>query len=79
MNDQFPPSIKEILKEGNRSKSIYQIRFFGQQTESPLISQVAKKFNVDITILFGNVTELQGQSFGNLIIEFIGDDIEISV
>src|SRR5690554_4659247 len=34
MNDQFPPSIKEILKEGNRSKSIYQIRFFGQQTES---------------------------------------------
>jgi D-methionine transport system ATP-binding protein len=77
MNDQFPPSIKEILKEGNRSKSIYQIRFFGQQTESPLISQVAKKFNVDITILFGNVTELQGQSFGNLIIEFIGDDIEI--
>ena len=59
---KYLPSIKEILKEGKSFENIYQIRFFGQQTESPLLSQVAKKFDFDVTFLFGNITELQGQS-----------------
>lgn len=77
MNDKLPQSITEILQEGNRSKNIYQVNFVDQQTDKPLISQVAKKFDVDISILFGNVTELQGKSFGKLIVEFIGDEAEI--
>lgn len=32
---------------------------------------------MEINVLFGNITELQGIPFGNLIVELIGDDYEI--
>ena len=32
---------------------------------------------MEINVLFGNITELQGIPFGNLIVEIIGNDDEI--
>jgi len=32
---------------------------------------------VEINVLFGNITELQGIPFGNLIVEIIGNEDEI--
>ncbi len=77
MNDKIPAFLKEILSKENHTQKIYRINFIGTSSGQPLISDIAKTFDVHINILFGNITELQGIPFGNLIVEFIGSDDEI--
>lgn len=77
VRDDIPQSVYEQLKTIDQSKKIYNLKFIGVDVGSPVISQVAKKFDVDVNILFGNITELQGIPFGNLIVELVGTDEEI--
>jgi|SRR5699024_5235716 len=77
MNDTIPNSVyKQIEKQGEHC-TIYRIIFSGESAGDPLLSQIAKKFDVQINVLFGNITELQEQPFGNLIVSFDGDATEI--
>jgi len=78
VRDDIPPSVFRIL-EANRGKSrIFKIQFIGEHSGQPMISQVAKRFHCDANVLFGNITELQGTPFGNLIVELQGSEPEIT-
>ncbi|MGN7399590.1 methionine ABC transporter ATP-binding protein [Cytobacillus praedii] len=77
MNDQIPDSIKKIVEENAGLQKIFRINFIGNSAGQPLLSQLAKKFDIHINVLFGNITELQGTPFGNLIVEFQGAESEI--
>ena len=77
MNDAIPDSIKQMIDEHDGLRQIYRINFVGDVVSKPLLSELAKKFAVDVNVLFGNITELQGTPFGNLIVEFMGDEKEI--
>ncbi len=77
MNDQIPDSIKQVIEKQQGLQKVFRINFVGNSAGQPLLSQVAKKFNIDFNVLFGNITELQGTPFGNLIVEFQGPDSEI--
>lgn len=78
MNDNIPDSIKEIIKKNSGLQKVFRIQFVGSSAGQPLLSQIAKKFDVHVNVLFGNITELQGTAFGNLIVEFQGQDSEIN-
>ncbi len=41
------------------------------------MSRISRDFNLDLNVLFGNITELQGEPYGNLIVEFTGPAAEI--
>lgn len=77
VRDDIPQSVYEQLKTNDQSKKIYNLKFIGVDVGQPVVSQVAKKFDVDVNVLFGNITELQGIPFGNLIVELVGIDKEI--
>lgn len=77
MNDALPDSIKELIAQQDGLRRIYRINFTGEAVGQPLLSEVAKKFTVDVNVLFGNITELQGTPFGNIIVELIGEDREV--
>lgn len=77
MNDQLPDSIKEIIQKHDGMQRIFRINFVGSTAGQPLLSQLAKQFDIHINVLFGNITELQGTPFGNLIVEFQGSDKEV--
>ena len=77
MNDELPEALLEQIRNAGSSQSIYRIQFTGSSVGRPLISQVSRNFNLDLNVLFGNITELQGIPYGNLIVEFIGDQKEI--
>ncbi|EON71841.1 methionine ABC transporter ATP-binding protein [Lysinibacillus sphaericus] len=77
VREDIPQSIYEQLKVKNGSKRVYNMKFIGVDVGQPVVSQVAKKFNVDVNVLFGNITELQGIPFGNLIVELVGPEAEI--
>jgi len=79
LNDKIPASVRKLIDESSKENphGIYRILFKGASTSTPLISNTAKKFDVDLNVLHGMVTELQGIPFGNLIVEFKGPKEEM--
>lgn len=77
MNDIIPNSVYKLIDEQDENNKIYRIIFLGESAGDPLLSQIAKHFSIEINVLFGNITELQKQPFGNLIVSFDGEDDEI--
>jgi D-methionine transport system ATP-binding protein len=77
IRDDVPESVQQLLKEKNSRSRIIKIDFLGSSSGQPVVSKTAKIFNIDINVLFGNITELQGIPFGNLIVELIGDEDEM--
>ncbi|GAA0305170.1 D-methionine transport system ATP-binding protein [Gracilibacillus halotolerans] len=78
IRDEVPKSVYQLLREKNHYSRIFKIEFFGANSGQPIISKTAKVYDVEINVLFGNITELQGIPFGNLIVELIGNDHEIN-
>lgn len=77
LNDTLPESIRSLVSKKDDHQGIYRINFVGESAGQPFLSQVAKKFHVDVNVLFGNITELQGVPFGNLVVELKGEPSEI--
>ncbi|MFD2761362.1 methionine ABC transporter ATP-binding protein [Lentibacillus juripiscarius] len=78
MHDEIPESVHQLIRSQGETNQIYRVVFFGEATGDPLLSQIAKHFNVEVNVLFGNITELQGIPFGNLVIQFQGETKEIN-
>jgi D-methionine transport system ATP-binding protein len=77
MNDSIPDSVYRIIEGHSGLHKVFRINFVGESAGQPLFSQLSKKFDINVNVLFGNITELQGIPFGNLIVEFQGSDKEI--
>lgn len=77
LNDSIPESVLKLVQEENSGGQIFKINFVGKSSGQPLLSQIAKRFDLDINVLFGNITELQGIPFGHLIVELQGSESEI--
>ncbi|WP_061809600.1 NIL domain-containing protein [Rossellomorea vietnamensis] len=71
MNDQLPASVLDKLNDSKEGR-ICRLIFKGDSTGTPILSETAKKFDAHINVLFGQITELQGKPFGNLIVQIIG-------
>ncbi|NQD67852.1 methionine ABC transporter ATP-binding protein [Bacillus haikouensis] len=75
MNDQLPASVLDKLNDSKHGR-ICRLIFKGDSTGSPILSETAKAFSAHINVLFGQITELQGKPFGNLIVQIIGSEKE---
>lgn len=62
----------EFLKEFSPNRKLLRLRFKGKVASDPIISEIVKKFNVNVNILFGWIDRLQTLSIGTLIIELTG-------
>jgi D-methionine transport system ATP-binding protein len=78
MNDELPQSLLAQIQNAPDNQAIYRIQFTGASVGEPLISKVSREFKLNLNVLFGNITELQGLPYGNLIVEFSGEPSEIS-
>lgn len=67
----------EHLFEQYPSGRVIQLTFVGKSTETPLITNVIRSFNVDITILQGKISQTQSGSYGTLFIHIDGEPLEI--
>lgn len=57
--------------------TIAQLTFQGEQSKLPILSQIIREFAVDINVIQGQIQELNHSSFGTLIVQMLGDKIEI--
>ncbi|WP_028864595.1 methionine ABC transporter ATP-binding protein MetN [Psychromonas aquimarina] len=63
--------------QAQRSSGSYplvRLEFTGASVDAPLISQVARQFNIDISILSSNMDYVGGVKFGLMLAEFFGTE-----
>ncbi|QRG70458.1 methionine ABC transporter ATP-binding protein [Brevibacillus choshinensis] len=77
IRDDIPPSVYQALDAVRGKSRLFQIHFVGENTGQQIISQLAKRFQAEVRILFGNITELQGVPFGNYIVELGGNEGDV--
>lgn len=68
----------EIINPNDFKGKIIRLSYLGDSAKQPLISKVIKNFDIDINVLSGNINKLQASSVGHLMLEFIGEEVEIN-
>ncbi|MFD2208398.1 methionine ABC transporter ATP-binding protein [Virgibacillus halophilus] len=74
--DADTEEIHQLFQAGS-GKNIIRLHFIGETTNQALISQLAKRFDIDLNILQGKITHTQHGAYGTLFVELIGDQQEI--
>lgn len=72
-NLRLPEVVRRDLVKGR----LYKVNYIGQISLNPIISEAAKKFNTQISIIHGKIDYIDGKPLGSLLIDIIGDDQEI--
>lgn len=57
---------------------LLHLSFAGNVTEEPIVGSLVKKYDVNVSILFGRVDYIQGIPFGSLIVTVEGTDTQVS-
>lgn len=68
------PELKQTVKDGGR---LLHLMFVGNDANNAYISEVIKKFGVDISIIYGAIELVQSKPIGSLYIIVKGDDEKI--
>lgn len=59
------------LEQREGSYPLVRLEFTGDSVDAPLISQVAREFNIDISILSADMDYAGGVKFGLMLAEFL--------
>ena len=54
-----------------------RLSVIGQSAEEPIIAGLIRRFNVDISILYGNIDHIKDTPYGTLLVSLSGDDNNI--
>ncbi|MDA7027496.1 methionine ABC transporter ATP-binding protein [Bacillus sp. CLL-7-23] len=76
-----PEETKETLKQfltEMKSGITIKLTFVGEAAETPLITQIIRKFAVEINILQGKISQTQEGAYGSLFIHIDGTENEVS-
>ena len=57
-------------------KQMLRLNFQGEQAEKPYISDMVKKYGLDVSILGGTIDELADDKVGHLLVEILGSEAE---
>lgn len=76
INMELPQGIRNMGLSDQPSPDshmLVRLRFKGNATNEPLVVQVARKFGIDVSVLYGNIDYIQNVPFGYLIVVIMGD------
>lgn len=76
INDDIPASAWKLIQ--NHDATVWKFTFVGESSGNPLLSNIAKQFDVNVSVLSGNISEIQDIAFGYMIVEVTGDATEIA-
>ena len=60
-----------------RPYTILKMHFLGNNTTDNVLYHINKTFDLETSVLFATVTELEHTVLGIFIVQFIGDDLEV--
>lgn len=72
---KIPDYIKERMVDTTTDKKIPVVKIFfsGENTDTPLISRLAKHFSVDVNIIEAHIEQIRSTTLGALLVEIMGD------
>ena len=76
INMEVPEGVRKMGITDQPAKDRYmlvRLRFKGTITEDPIVATIIKKFDTNVSILYGNIDYIQDEPFGYLIITLMGD------
>lgn len=65
-------------KQSPSDLTLIGLAFRGDVTTEPIIANLVKEYNLDVSILYGNIDYIQDVSFGRLIITISGTEADIA-
>ncbi len=68
----------EVAKNLKNGEKLLRLFFKGDQTNEPIVSRLSRTFNLDVSIIAGNIETIQEVQLGNLIIKVSGENEKIS-
>lgn len=77
MGDPDKENSLQLINEQYGSGEIVKLHFVGDSANQALISEVSRKFEVDVNILHGKITQTQKGAYGTMFVQFEGDQQEI--
>ncbi|HJF28998.1 MAG TPA: methionine ABC transporter ATP-binding protein [Acinetobacter lwoffii] len=77
LQQHLPVNILNNLENQNQ-QSIYCLKFLGSSAQETVIQAVIRQFNINLNILFANMTEINGSVIGQMFIQLSGDGTEIN-
>ncbi|WP_082235953.1 methionine ABC transporter ATP-binding protein [Halobacillus massiliensis] len=78
MGDPDREDSLNLIQETYRSGEILQLHFVGENTNQALISDISRKFPVDVNILHGKITQTQKGAYGTMLVQLVGEEAEVS-
>ncbi|WP_410513512.1 methionine ABC transporter ATP-binding protein [Paenibacillus sp. BR2-3] len=72
LHDSVPGSVKETLQEV-AGRRFFKLEFIGQTASQPILNILIRQYEVDVNILFANISEIQGTTLGSMIIQLNGE------
>lgn len=70
-------SVAQML-EDYREGQLIKLFFVGDQTEQPVITEIIRKFAVDVNIVHGNISPTKSGPYGTLIVQLTGSDADVT-
>ncbi|QAS53821.1 methionine ABC transporter ATP-binding protein [Halobacillus litoralis] len=77
MGDPEKETSMQLIKDNYRTGEIIKLHFVGESTNQALISDISRKFELDINILHGKITQTQKGAYGTMFVQFDGEQSEI--
>ncbi|WP_026959141.1 methionine ABC transporter ATP-binding protein MetN [Aliagarivorans taiwanensis] len=79
MHLEVPASYQRRLHSNAKASShpLVKLSFRGDAVDAPVISQVARKFNIDLSIVSAQMDYLGGNKFGLMLVELSGEQAAI--
>lgn len=77
IDDAIPKSLIASLRADRRENRIVRLRLQGLMVGDPLLYRVSKEYNIENSILFASVCELQGTVFSVMIVQLFANDDEL--
>ena len=74
INDQLPASVTQYLKSYDKPQRVVRLRFDGKNADDPIMSLAIKETGVNISILYGTVTELEESVIGFQTVQITGTE-----
>ena len=81
MSSELPKQLAHMdirqEKQSDADGTLISLSFRGDVTNEPIIANLIKEYNLDVSILYGSIDYIQNISFGRLLIMIAGNDKDL--
>ncbi|ASA19588.1 methionine ABC transporter ATP-binding protein [Paenibacillus donghaensis] len=72
IHNSVPQSVLQTLK-AESGRRLFKLKFVGSTASEPIINNLIRNYEINVNMLFANMTEIQNTTLGTMILQLSGD------